>query len=861
MSTFTLPGIQGPVSLLHPHALYLLVPVAAILIWMLLQVDGWRKLFALFMRAMLLVLLVLALAGPERVTTTEGNARPVLIDSSNSITTSMRQWTAGLLRDRLKFRADDPAIMFGLGSSHATVGEIAKLSTSDHECGKCRPEGTDVESALRKYVEAQGESGGPVVMVTDGWENNGDAARAAGSLQAGQVALYVFTHPAPRQLPNVAMSDLTLPHVLPTAEPFKLGVTMLNMNDAPARGTIKLFENDRLIEQRDVTLKSRLERFDFPVRTEGVGLISYRAEFKPADHSQDLYPEDDSLQAWVGIGSRRKVLILSGSNRDAKYLEGIAKRLNLEPEVVDVGSRGYDGNLEGADVVLINNLPRSMLSAGLQKRLVSYAERGGSLAMIGGDQSFGLGGYQGSELEKALPVVSKPPEHKQQRRALVLVIDKSRSMGRENKLQYAKAAAKTATKALKDDDLLSIVGFDAQPFVVVPLQPVRESRPYLDDMIDRLKAGGSTYLMPALKEAEGDLAGSNANIKHVIILTDGETGGTAAMYYDLVSSMHREGAVTISAVAIGREPNIRLLNAISTYGGGGFYHTDNPQNLPEIFLQDMKQHGGEVTMVEKELIPQSQSPDPVLKELAGRRFPAVKGFVTTALKPGATLNMFVERNEKSEPLIASWRYGSGKVLAVTTDANGRWSSEWIREGVFGNVWDKLMTWMAPETATVPKFDVAMGYREGRVELKLTDYSEQGELSSRLMSVLVKRPDKSVEQLMLSENAPGETTTTFEAPKPGTYQLELRSRGGKKQAFPPLAYTVSPAVLAELPRPFPNYDLLEQLASATGGRLNPDPGEIALARPKLHQKTPLGHNLLIAAMLLVVAEAMVRRLTS
>ena len=108
------------------------------------------------------------------------------------------------------------------------------------------------------------------------------------------------------------------------------------------------------------------------------------------------------------------------------------------------------------------------------------------------------------------------------------------------------------------------------------------------------------------------------------------------MYYDLVSNMRREGGATISAIAIGREANLPLLQSISRYGGGGFYQTDSASNLPELFLEDVHQRGGDTTMVEKDFVPYSTSPDPILKDLAGRRLPALKGFVATDLKPGAT---------------------------------------------------------------------------------------------------------------------------------------------------------------------------------------------------------------------------------
>src|SRR4029077_18576605 len=102
--------------------------------------------------------------------------------------------------------------------------------------------------------------------------------------------------------------------------------------------------------------------------------------------------------------------------------------------------------------------------------------------------------------------------------------------------------------------------------------------------------------------AERMLAGNNASVKHIVVLTDGETGGTAAMYYDLVSSMHREGGVTISTIAVGREANLGLLESISKYGGGGFFQTDSAANLPSLFLEDVRQRGGDTTMVEKEFV-------------------------------------------------------------------------------------------------------------------------------------------------------------------------------------------------------------------------------------------------------------------
>jgi Mg-chelatase subunit ChlD len=653
---------------------------------------------------------------------------------------------------------------------------------------------------------------------------------------------------------------LILPPALARAEPFALGVTIANLNAAPAAGTITISRNGQLLDQRAVTIAPGEARFDFPVHTESAGLVNYRAVFKPANPALDTYPEDDSLQGWVGIGAQRKVLIVTGSDRDARYLDGVVRRIGLEPTTVVAGTGGWDGSPKGYDLVVLNNVSRARIGQAAQNALVQYVADGGSLAMVGGDQSFGLGGWQDSPIARVMPVVMKPPQRHERKRALVLVIDKSGSMGRNDKLEYAKAAALTVSKTLSDNDLISVIGFDSQPFVVIPLQTVASSRPYFDELIDRLKARGTTFLMPALQEAGRALAQSGAAIKHVVILTDGETGGTAAMYYDLVSSMHRDGGVTISTIAVGREANLALLQSISKYGGGGFYQTDSAANLPQLFLEDVRQRGGDTTMVENDFVPYTVSPDPVLKELAGRQLPALKGFVATDLKPGASLSVFVNSGGVRAPVVASWKFGAGKALAVTTDASGRWSAGWIENGVFGPLWDRLVAWMTPQTTTAQKFDVALGYRAGRIEIRLTDYSDTLRASGRPLDAVVRMPDGSRSEAILSPEAPGELSGSLEAAKPGNYYIQIRPPSGSDETFPPLAYTVSPTIDAEAPRPMPNYGLLEQLASATGGRLNPSADELATSRPHFEHTASFSPWLIVSAMILLIAEALIRRLT-
>ncbi len=857
-----LRAFWSELTLARPAALYLLAVPAAVLLWSLINAREWVKIWAPLMRAIALALIVLAIASPETVMRYEGASQPALVDVSASITPEMRTWTAHLLKNELKLRSGDPAMIFAASTVPGTIGAVISQLDSTG-CDGCNPDHTNLETALARLAADPEAEGGPAMLVTDGWENVGDSTRAVNALYAARIRLDIFTPPGATSIPNVAMTELSLPPALEKAAPFALGVTMDNFNPQPVTGTISVYRGDSLIAERKVTLGRGAQRIDFPVHNEASGLASYRATFKADNPALDKYLEDDSLQGWVGVGAQRKVLILTDSGKDASYLQTVAERRGFDASVVPVTSGQWNGSLAGYDAVFLNNLPEDHFSAAAQNALVTYVERGGSLAMIGGDASFGLGQWQSSPVAKTMPVVMKPPERKEFKRALVLIIDKSGSMGRNDKLTYAKAAAETVSKTLKDSDLIAVIGFDSQPFVVVPLQTMAKNRPYMDQMINRLAAHGTTYLLPSLQEAERMLATSGAQLQHVVILTDGETGGTPAMYYDIVSRMHREGGATISTIAVGNEANVALLQSISQYGGGAFYQTSSPKNLPELFVSDFRQHGGETTMQEaKDFTPHTVSPDPVLKDFAGKQLPPLKGYVSTQIKPDADLSAYIDRGDHKEPLIASWKYGSGKTLAVTTDANGRWSGSWVKANVFGPLWDRLFNWLTPETQAEQKFDVELGYQGGRINIRLNDYSPDVGKAMSVLAVTATGPGDTRYETTLSQQVPGEFSGSIEAPTPGTYYIALRGpAGAKTPTFPPLAYTVSPAVLAELPRPAPNYGLLERIASATGGRLNPSVSEVGLSRPTLERRESVNSFIIIAAMLILIGEALVRRLTA
>jgi hypothetical protein len=436
----------------------------------------------------------------------------------------------------------------------------------------------------------------------------------------------------------------------------------------------------------------------------------------------------------------------------------------------------------------------------------------------------------------------------------MLVIDKSGSMQKENKLLYAKEGAKAVARNLKDDDLLGVVGFDKLPFVVVPLDYLGKRREEIAERINRLKPVGGTLLLPALLEAKRQLERQFAQRKHIIVLTDGETGGSGSDYLDLVTVMHHEQKMTISTIAVGDQPNLRLLSRLADYGGGAFHHTYDPTTLPDIFLEELGEKREEKTLVEKQLIPVPSKTSPLLKEIADKPLPPVKGYVETTLKERASLDLALRDEGRLQPLLASWSYGQGKAVAFTSDANGRWSAPWVTWESFSQFWTQVVRWsIAEEEKKKGHFAVDIGHENGNLLVELFSYGETEE--GRGAFVQITGPHGGSTSLTLERLAPGHYKGTYTTKTAGNYRLQVTLPAGEELG--PLGYTLPPPRPVEVPNPLPNLDLLETIAKATGGSLAPNVA--SLPQP---EGTPETHSLLPylmpLAMALYLAELIVRR---
>ena len=796
-------------------------------------------------KAVLALFLCLTIARPYLEHTSQTSETIVLVDISESMDELTAQEllnnahalekSAGLF-SYLPFSASAAAIR--LESNQSRSFNRLKDGWSRLNIGQ-----SNLEHAVRSALAQHPSS---LLVISDGQETAGNIEETLPLLKAAHIPVFPLVPAgALSQQQQFRISNLYAPLVAPLQKSVDVRVSVANTTGQAQRGTLEVFhENKQILKTEVEVLPGQEALFIAPSDPSQEGIHEITARLIPAakDFSTNL------ARIFLSSESREKVLLLSGAEEDRRVLDPLLQNQSyqLTSQVAGVKLASVP-RLSDFSAVVLNNISAGQLPSGAAAELQQFVSQGGGLIMLGGSRSFGLGGYIGTDIEKVLPVELVPPrtEKKRLNVAVELVIDKSRSMAENQKLEYSKEAAREVIRNLKDDDFIGVIGFDESPFEVVRMGRVGELRQFAAERVGRLYPEKRTNLFPSMSEARHRLEAVDAGRKHMIILTDGKIPDGNQSYVEMVKQMRYVG-ITVSTVLIGSEFDFGFLRSLAEYGGGAYYQTDNPNNLPRIFVQDVKVQSGERTMREQEEFPVRPGTG-TLQSTSIEAFPVLRGFVETKQKSGANLELVIMSEGKAYPLLASGTFGQGKVLAFTSDANGRWSSYWTGWPKFATFCTDILDAVRPdkgENQAAIKFDLRPFVERGALTLDLSIFSEQegGKISAALA-----QPDGTSRTIEFSPLSRGHFQSVLEQAQAGRY--ELRAQAGAR-ALTPVAFYISGELFGE--KKGQGFDLprLEQLASASAGHINPNPGDLKAAVSAKTEQIDLSiYFLSIAALLL------------
>lgn len=507
--------------------------------------------------------------------------------------------------------------------------------------------------------------------------------------------------------------------------------------------------------------------------------------------------------------------------------------------------------LQNYELLILSNVPATALTQQQMEVARTYVqELGGGFIMLGGEQSFGLGGYYKSTLEEILPVRSDFEKEKEKPSlGMVLVIDRSGSMDGDP-LEMAKTAARSAVELLGNRDQVAVLAFDDQTYVISEMQSA-SNKGKISDEIARIESGGGTSMFPAMEMSFEILNSTSAKLKHVIMLTDGQSnfGDFEGMAQQMASAK-----MTVSTVALGGAAT-ELLESIARVGKGRYYLAEDPSQVPQIFVKETVT-ASKSAIDEQPFVPQVVRATRALAEIDLESAPFLLGYVMTRPKPTCEV---ILATEKGDPLLAWWRYGLGMTAAFTSDAKSRWAAEWLTWPGYGKFWTQVVRQTMRKSDT--KGIQVATLRDGKTTSVTVDaVNEIGQfLNNSEVEMTIISPSLEREKSLLKQTAPGQYAAIIPTGQTGAYNMEIALKKDGQ-----VLYRQSRGLMVgysdELRIQSTNETLLKEIAGVSGGQFNPDPAKL-FQRPNewTTRPTPLWPWLLTLAIFLLILDVALRRI--
>lgn len=548
---------------------------------------------------------------------------------------------------------------------------------------------SNISNAIRQaagMLSSQG--GGRIVLLSDGYETEGDFVREIDLLNSLKLSVDVL--PLERNIgQDISLSQLKTPSHLKLGEKFQLTLSLQSTHETDAK--IFIYEDQEIIAQSDLFLVKGDNTFLIDHIAKDAGIHQYRAEVIADNDSEPLNNRAYSISKVDGPAG---VLIVNGAENTTNLEEALSASF-IQYTSIRVEELSFDlAKYLQYDSIIFNNVSATDIPQ-MKMDLIAQAVRnyGVGFVMLGGDSSFGLGGYFDTPIEDILPV-SMDLEGKRQlpKLGLVLVIDHSGSMSGDN-IELAKEAAIRTVQFLRPVDTVTVIAFDDRPTIIVPPTLVSEQESIIT-AISSIQPAGGTSIFPALQEAYNQLNQINTERKHIILLSDGQSG-TNDNYKALTDEMIA-GNMTLSTVALGDGADTNLLNKLASDAKGRYYFTKDQTTIPSIFSREA------VMMSRAYVVEQTMTPRigyaGAWKQLWNEGIPSIDAYIATSAKDMAEVALY---SQLDDPILARWNVGAGKSVAFTSDVNGKWASNWVTWPEFPSILAEWIKWTFPQFVSTP----------------------------------------------------------------------------------------------------------------------------------------------------------------
>jgi Ca-activated chloride channel family protein len=777
--------------------------------------DQW----ALALRGALVIILCLTFMRPTLPRLVDRLNVVFLLDQSDSVSLAARERAWRFVAEATKhMKGGDRQGVIVFGEQAVVDQPLSTRKDVERPDAEVGGRATDVFQAIQLALASlpPGQAN-RIVMLTDGRQTTGNARAGAQAAKNGGTDLYYVAAPLTFTQEVVAES-MVLPQEVKHGEPFQAKVVAWSFKET--QGRLSLFRNSEFLGSQVVRLQAGKNVFSYRQALDNSGIHVYQAALEV---DGDTIEDNNRAIGSVVVRGKPQVLLAEKDKSHAQSLAAALRSQNMEVTVVEASQVPKDmAGLQKYDGLILSNVSSLKLSKPQMALIRDYVrDQGGGLMMIGGEESFGLGGYYRTPIEEALPVTMEVKQKVEiPSLAVVLSVDRSGSMAmatgdeKITKLDLAKEAGHLVVDLLDERNEVGVQSWDTEFIWDVPMRAAKDKNA-IHHAIATIKAGGGTDGYPALKETYAQLFERPALLKHVIFLSDGQM--TRGDFAGLLRRMVKD-KITVSSVAIGKDADVQLMVDVAKWGKGRFYYTEDSQTIPRIFTLET-QLASKASLVEQPFKPQLTAPGhEAMQDIDWKNAPPLGGYVATTVKSTAEL---VLMSHQEDPVLATWRYGVGRSVAFTSDAKAKWSVLWLRWRDFNKFWAQLTRWTL-RSGNRSDTVASVERRDGLGEVFVDAVDGKGEFINFLDSqVGVVAPNKERTVIDLEQVAPGRYRGRFPAPQEGVYLVGMAQRRNEQVIGSQLAGLVVPYA-RELRDLGVDETFLRELAELTGGGSLEDP---------------------------------------
>jgi len=596
--------------------------------------SKWIRLFMLFTRTLMFLLLLIAIAQPfttQKVTTHGNDVVKLLVDNTDS----MNVYDPDLL-SKVKDK---------FGSIPVELNQISSGKTSA------------LGDGILKNIQAHDN----LVILSDGNNNEGKALQDVGLYaRVADTKLFAFDISPIR---NDAYVEIFGPGetISGTLNKFLVKVTFIGSQPA---FTLQVSVDDRIVYTgQNAFTYELLESFSQGYHTITAKIIL-----------TDYFADNNVFYKSVKAVPKPRIFFVS--ERPSPLEEGLKQIYDFHK------GPSLPPSLDGYQAIIFNDIPYSSLKPRIDD-LTGFLLDGNGMLFIGGRNSYDKGGYKETLLEGLLPVkVGTGKIVSPLKNNVVIVLDVSESFGDfsfkiggdATTLDLGKGLAIKMVEGFRDDLGVGLVAFASIAQIVSPVDDLSNNRELITQKLKTLGSGDGTSIDQGLLAADRALDQVKGT-KNVILISDGKVRGRIgeSPAILLVTQRLAKKGTRIYTVGI---PSIlknegdidrAFMTKLATIGNGNYFEPSEFQFLNVFFGKPEEKDkifngSSNLAVIDKQHF--------ITQDLGLNA--QVNGVNFVIPKLGARSLVYTG---DGIPVVNSWNFGLGRVVSLATDDGSMWAAD------------------------------------------------------------------------------------------------------------------------------------------------------------------------------------------